>query len=63
MKISRQRIEIAMARQKMSRKELAEKAAVSGTTIGTILRRGSCTPKTAGMLAEALGIDVTSLVE
>ena len=63
MKINRYKLEIAMARAKIDRTELAEKAGVPFSTICTVYRRKSCKPITAGRIADALGVDVTTILE
>ena len=52
-----------MARAKMNLYDLAEKSSVPINTIATVLSRRSCKPATAGRIAEALGIDVTEILE
>lgn len=63
MKISKRKMELSMARAKMNLYDLSEKSNVSIHTIGTVLARRSCKPATAGRIAEALGIDVTEILE
>lgn len=63
MKINRYKLEIAMARAKVDRTELAEKAGVPFSTICIVYRRKSCKPVTAGRIADALGVDVTTILE
>lgn len=63
MKISKKKLEIAMARAKLNRNELAEKAGMPVPTICTVARRESCKPGTVGRIADALGVDVTEILE
>ena len=63
MKVSKTKLEIAMARAKLNRNELAEKAKMSVNTICTVYSRGTCKPGTVGRIAEALGVDVTEVLE
>lgn len=63
MKISKKKLEIAMARAKLNRNELAEKAKMPLPTICTAVRRESCKPGTVGKIADALGVDVTEILE
>lgn len=63
MKISKKKLEIAMARAKMNRNELAKKANMPVPTICNVYRRGTCKPKTAGKIAETLKCDVTEIIE
>lgn len=62
-KVSKDKLEIAMARAKLNRTELAEKAEMPLPTICTAVRRGTCKPGTVGKIAEALGVDVTEILE
>lgn len=63
MKVSKKKLEIAMARAKLNRNELAEKAGMPLPTICTAVKRGSCKPGTVGRIADALGVDVTEILE
>ena len=63
MKINRRKLEIAMARAKFNRDDLARKAEMSIPTIQNVLARRSCKPATAGRIADALGVDVTEILE
>ena len=63
MNISKEKLEIAMARAKMNRNKLAEKAEMPVSTICNLYTRGRCKPATAGRIAEALGIDVVEILE
>lgn len=63
MKINKRKMELSMARAKMNLYDLAEKSSVPINTIATVLSRRSCKPATAGRIAEALGIDVTEILE
>lgn len=63
MKISKEKVKIYLARNKMTMSDLAEKYGVSRTRITNILRTEQVTPICAGRLAEALGVDVTELLE
>ncbi|MBD5463646.1 MAG: hypothetical protein HDR24_11435 [Lachnospiraceae bacterium] len=63
MKISKIKLEIAMARAELNRNTLAEKANMPIPTICNVLTRGTCKPATAGRIAKTLGIDVTDILE
>ena len=63
MKISANRIEIIMAKRGMTKAALANGCGVSRQNISTIIRRGTCEPKTAGKLAAGLGVEVSEIVE
>lgn len=63
MKINTLRISVAMAEQGLTKKDFATKCGVSAQNISTIIRRGTCEPKTAGKLAAGLGVAVSEIVE
>lgn len=63
MKVSKKKLEIAMARAKLNRNELAENAQMPISTICNVYSRGTCKPGTVGKIATALGVDVTEILE
>lgn len=63
MKLSKAKLEIAMARAKLNRDELSVKATIPRPTINTVFTRCSCKPATAGRIADALEVDVTEIIE
>lgn len=63
MKVNKYKLEIAMARAKLNRDHLAAKAEMPIPTVCNVLSRGTCKPATLGRIAEALGVDVTELIE
>lgn len=63
MKISSKRIDIFLAENSMTKKELAEASGISQQGLCNILSRSSCLPLTAGKIARAMGVDVTELLE
>lgn len=63
MKINTLRISVAMAEQGLTKKDFAANCGISAQNISTILRRGTCEPKTAGKLAAGLGVDVADILE
>lgn len=63
MKISKSKLEIAMARAELNRNTLAEKANMPIPTICNVYMRGTCKPATAGRIAKALGVDVAEIIE
>lgn len=63
MNISVRRIEAMLAERGMTRKALAEQCGISRQNISTIIRRGTCEPKTAGKLAAGLGVHVAEIME
>ena len=63
MKLSRDKINVAMARKKMTIVELAGVYGASRARMNVILNQRFVTPMTAGRMAEALGVDVTEIIE
>lgn len=63
MVINTRRIEAILAEQSMTKSVLAERCGVSRQNISTIIRRGTCEPKTAGKLAAGLGVKVEEILE
>ena len=62
MKINAQYIEIKLAERGLTQKDLAANCGISRQSISTILRRGTCEPKTAGKLARGLGVPVAEVL-
>lgn len=62
MKINAQYIEIKLAELGLTKKDLAANCGISRQSISTILRRGTCEPKTAGKLARGLGVPVAEVL-
>lgn len=63
MKINREEINVVMARNKKTVTQLAAEYGVSRSRMNIILNSQIVTPVTAGRLAEALGVDVTEIIE
>lgn len=63
MKISREKINIEMARKKMSVKDLADAYGVSRARINVVLNQREVSVVSAGRLADALGVDVAEIIE
>lgn len=63
MKISRNKIDICRARIKKSISDLAEDYGVSRARMNVILNQREVSVVSAGRLAEALGVDVTEIIE
>ena len=63
MKINTIKIETILAEQGITKAALAEKCGMARQNISTIVRRGTCEPKTAGKLAAGLGVTVTDIIE
>jgi lambda repressor-like predicted transcriptional regulator len=62
LKVDKRKLEIAMARAKLNKYDLAAKAGMPIPTVGNVYTRGTCKPATVGRIAEALGIDVTEIL-
>lgn len=63
MKIKAQYIEATMAEQGLTKKAIAKRCGISAQNISTIIRRGTCEPRTAGKLAAGLGVPVAELLK
>lgn len=63
MKISKEKINIEMARKKMSVKALADAYGVSRARINVVLNQREVSTVSAGRLADALDVDVTEILE
>ena len=62
-KISIDKVNICRSRNRMSVKALAEAYGVSRTRMNAILNQREVSVVSAGRLAEALGVDVTEIIE
>ena len=63
MNISAQKIETMLAEKGMTKAALAKNCGVSRQNVSTVIRRGTCEPKTAGKLAAGLGVSVADIIE
>ena len=63
MTINAQYIETRLAELGLTKKALATSCGISAQNVSTIIRRGTCEPKTAGKLAVGLGIPVTDIIK
>lgn len=63
MNISTMKIETILAKRGMTKAALADGCGISRQNISTIIRRGTCEPKTAGKLAAGLGVDVADILD
>ena len=63
MNISTTKIETLLAERGMTKAALSESCGISRQNISTIIRRGTCEPKTVGKLALGLGVPVDELIE
>ncbi len=62
MTISATKINLLKAEQRLTNSALAERSGISRQSISTVIRRGTCTPITAGKLARALQVDVADII-
>ena len=63
MTINAQRAETRLAELGWTKKKLATVCGISAQNISTVLRRGTCTPVTAGKLAAGLGVPVAEIIK
>lgn len=63
MTINTQRIEMMLAERGLTKSAYAESCGISRQNVSTIIRRGTCEPKTAGKLAAGLGVDVADIIK
>lgn len=63
MNINTTKIETCLAELGITKAELAKRCGMSRQNISTIVRRGTCEPKTAGKLAVGLGGPVTEIIK
>ena len=63
MELSRSKIDLAMERNNLTINQVAEKYGVSSQRIRIILNSKNVTPAVVGRMADALGCDVTEIIE
>lgn len=63
MRISREKINVELARRKKTVTSLAEDYGVSRARMNVILNQREVSIVSAGRLAEALGVDVTEIID
>lgn len=63
MKLSKEKINIELARKKKTVAALAKAYGVSRTRMNVILNQREVSVVSAGRLADALGVDVTEIIE
>ena len=63
MRISIRKIETIMARKGFTKSILSDRSGISRQNISTITLRGTCEPKTAGKIAQGLGVDISEIME
>lgn len=61
--LNKHQVALVLARKKSSIAALARNHNINSHSIYEATRRGTCTPKVAGKLAQALGVDVSEIVE
>lgn len=62
MRINAIAIEVLLAKKDMTKADMAAKSTLTKQAVSTILRRGTCEPKTLGKIAAALEVDVEQLI-
>ena len=55
-------IETMLAERGLTKTEYAANCGISRQNVSTIIRRGTCEPKTAGKLAAGLGVSVAEII-
>lgn len=63
MKLNVQKIEVLIAKQGITRAQLAARSGCSRQNLSTIVRRGTAEPRTVGKLAAGLGCQIEDLLE
>lgn len=63
MRLNRSKVDVAMARKKMTVVQLAETYGVSRSRMNVILNSQVVTPVCAGRVADALGVDVAEIID
>lgn len=63
MKISKARLNVALARKQWNQRDLRDNAVVSAQTILNLNKGKTVMPATVGKIAAALGVDVTEIIE
>lgn len=63
MTINATKINLIKAEQGLTNAEISKRCGISRQSISTIIRRGTCEPKTAGKLAAGLGVCVSDIIK
>lgn len=63
MTINSQHIETLLAERCMTKAAFAASCGISRQNVSTIIRRGTCEPRTAGKLAAGLGVPVAEIIK
>lgn len=61
--INATKIETLLAERGMTKAALADACGISRQNVSTIVRRGTCEPKTAGKLAMGLNVPVSEIIK
>ena len=63
MKLDAYRIRLILAQKELNQANFAKKCGIRPQALSEILSRGTCTLKTIGKIANALGVPVTEIVK
>ena len=63
LKISQDKVQLAMARNAMNPYDICSAAGISYASYRRIMKEGGCKIATLGKIANALGVDVTDILE
>lgn len=63
MRVNSKRIETILAERRMTKTDLSIACGIARQNVSTIIRRGTCEPRTAGKLADGLGVCVEEILE
>ena len=63
MRIDTLKIEMILAERELTKTAFANICGISRQNISTIVRRGTCEPKTAQKLAKGLGVNITEIAK
>ena len=63
LKISQDKVQLAMARRAMNPYDLCSAAGISYASYRRIMKEGNCKIATLGKIAQALKVDVTDILE
>ena len=63
MTVSKNKVDIILAKKKQTAKTFCEEVGISRNRFYTIMNSKNVAPRTVGRIAEALGVDVTEIIE
>ncbi len=63
MRLDKVKVLILMVKRNMCQKDLAQAAGISRGSLSIVVNGKRCRPQTAIKIAEALGVDVTEILE